>query len=738
MRKILKKVIIFSVAASMVFGTTGCSHKKSKTPKPKPQSTVVVDNGNTDATGKGDGQSDVPLVIGCNKLSKKFNPFVAKSEDDKQAVDLTQTYLLVNDRQGQIIYNGIDGEVKTYNGNDYTYYGPADIEVGYNARRDETVYRITIRDDLLFSDGEPVTIDDVIFTMYVLCDNDYRGSSTLGIQNIKGLLNYQADNNNAEKISNKRVQKYIKKMPAALKKWVNKNSGLMHGKEYNAALEREARKQIASKLNIVKRVKKITGIRRINDYNVSITTNGYDKDMIKALQIPICPLHYYGDLSKYDYNKNKFGFKKGDISSVCANKSSPIGAGPYRFVKYEKNIIYYASNEIYYKGCPKIAYVQLKEMNDILKLARSKIKKAVSEENTLNDNAEAVERTSAPEGTINHNAEALEMAEGTVDVLDATLSAEDIFWISQVNSNGKISGSKITTKLIPTGVYQYIGINADTVKVGSKALSKRSRNLRKALSTALSAFRNELFGYYSEAVHIIQYPYASDSWLSLQEDDSEYSYAYALDLEGKEIYDEDTDEDKKYERVKEAVLSYLVAAGYTVKDGVVSAAPRGASKTYSVMMVSGPDNPLYQMVYDASSMLDEIGITLNIVPLSNERSLINRLERGNHQIWVGVCDTNSDYNLYERYGSPDNLFSITSTEIKRIAVKEEKYVEDTELKELYKRCYDKLFNMSVELPVNELQTAILYSSARIDIDTMTRDTTMYYDWVNEIENIEMK
>lgn len=163
-----KRALAMAAVISITASAAGCSHKQEKTPKPKPQATAVVDNGNTDAKGKGEGQADVPLVIGCNKLDGKFNPFIAKSEDDQQASGLTQIYLLENDRNGNVVCNGIDGEIRAYNNRDYTYYGPADVKITYNKKKDETVYKITLRDDLKFSDGEPVTIDDVLFTIYVL------------------------------------------------------------------------------------------------------------------------------------------------------------------------------------------------------------------------------------------------------------------------------------------------------------------------------------------------------------------------------------------------------------------------------------------------------------------------------------------------------------------------------------------------------------------------------------------
>ena len=41
-------------------------------------------------------------------------------------------------------------------------------------KKNTTEYKIKIRNDMRFSDGEKVTIDDVIFSMYVFCDTSYR------------------------------------------------------------------------------------------------------------------------------------------------------------------------------------------------------------------------------------------------------------------------------------------------------------------------------------------------------------------------------------------------------------------------------------------------------------------------------------------------------------------------------------------------------------------------------------
>ena len=112
-------------------------------------------------------KTDVPLVVATSALSQKFSPFFADTAYDQNVAGLTQISMMTTDRVGGIIYNGIEGETISYNGTDYTYYGTGDLKVEYDEATDITTYSYKMREDLKFSDGKPVTIDDVIFTYYV-------------------------------------------------------------------------------------------------------------------------------------------------------------------------------------------------------------------------------------------------------------------------------------------------------------------------------------------------------------------------------------------------------------------------------------------------------------------------------------------------------------------------------------------------------------------------------------------
>ncbi|MBR5740541.1 MAG: ABC transporter substrate-binding protein, partial [Firmicutes bacterium] len=142
--------------------------------------------------GSGNGEaSQDPLVVGYSYFSSKFSPFFSETAYDQDVYAMTQIGLLNSDRVGAIVEKGKTGEDREYNGTSYHYDGPADLTVTQNA--DGTVdYDFELRDDIVFSDGEPLTVDDVIFNMYVLSDPTYDGNSTFFALPIEGMEDYRS------------------------------------------------------------------------------------------------------------------------------------------------------------------------------------------------------------------------------------------------------------------------------------------------------------------------------------------------------------------------------------------------------------------------------------------------------------------------------------------------------------------------------------------------------------------
>ena len=179
-KKLLALILGLALCGSVLAGCGG--NKSGETSAPA---------GETQAAGETTGGEGDTLVVSASGFENKFSPFFGQSADDVDVADMTQLYVMYVDRVSNPVLNGIEGETRSYNGTDYTYYGPADITVTENA--DGTVYYdIKMRDDLVFSDGTPIDIDDFIFGMYVYLDPSYDGSTTLYSAPIQGLEAYRS------------------------------------------------------------------------------------------------------------------------------------------------------------------------------------------------------------------------------------------------------------------------------------------------------------------------------------------------------------------------------------------------------------------------------------------------------------------------------------------------------------------------------------------------------------------
>ena len=54
-----------------------------------------------------------------------------------------------------------------------------------------------------------------------------------------------------------------------------------------------------------------------------------------------------------------------------------------------------------------------------------------------------------------------------------------------------------------------------------------------------------------------------------------------------------------------------------------------------------------------------------------------------------------------------------------------------------KACLDIIVDWAVEVPVYQRQNAVIFSTERVNMDTVTPDITTFYGWLNEIQNVEL-
>ncbi len=463
-------------------------------------------------------------------------------------------------------------------------------------------------------------------------------------------------------------------------------------------------------------VKSIEGIKKLDDYTVSVTTNGYSATTIYKLGVLVAPMHYYGDESLYDYDNGKYGFEFGNLDSVRENLS-PMGAGPYVFDKYENRTVYFKANENYWKGAPKTKEMQWKETAE-------------------SDKAASV-------GT------------GTADLANPSGSVATLQEIASYNSNGETTGDKMMTVSFDNLGYGYIGLNALNMKVGTSEEdinTEESRALRKAFATILSAYRDiTIDSYYGEAANVINYSITNCSWAAPQPTDAGYEVAFSVDVDGNPIYTSDMTDDQKFDAALQATIGYLKAAGYTWDEatGKFTAAPEGAKMSYEVIIPAGGngDHPVYLLLEYAREALDSIGITMVINDPSDPNTLWNALDANTEEMWTAAWTATVDPDMYQTWhsknvvGAPGSTGSnhayLIDSELDQLIMDARASADQAYRKATYKECLDIIKDWAVEVPVYQRQNIFVLSPERINVDTLTPDITTYWSWMNDIEKLEM-
>ena len=768
-----KKFLALLLALMMCVGVlAGCGNS---TPAPAESSAPA------ESAEPASDNSDTPLVVGYSPFSSKFSPFFAETAYDQDVASMTAISLLTSDRTGAIVYNGIEGETINYNGTDYTYYGPADLVVTENA--DGTVYYdFTLREDLVFSDGEPITIDDVIFSMYVLCDPTYDGASTLYAQPIEGMEEYRsgmdtrqnlilaagpdayaenefytedqyntfwaAFNAAGEKFAQEIIDYVVAlgyaeegNVAAAASAWgyelaedataadffaaIVDNYGYdlsddginaeTAGTSISAFIEAElgdAADEYKAGVQTGESAANISGIQKTGDYSMRVVTTKVDATAIYQLGVTIAPLHYYGDASLYDYDNNSFGFTKGDLSSVRAKTTQPMGAGPYKFVKFENGVVNFEANDLYYQGAPKTKYINFLETQEADKL----------------------------NGVVT----------GTIDITDPSFSKDVVAAVESANG-GTLNGDVITVNTVDNLGYGYIGMCSKVMNVGGEPDSEASKNLRKAFGTIFSVYRDvAIDSYYGERASVINYPISNTSWAAPQPTDDGYKVAFSVDVDGNDIYTSDMTAEQKYEAAKQAALGFFEAAGYTVEDGKLTAAPEGAALEYELWIPGDGvgDHPSFMVCTLASDALKSIGMNLIINDLTNSSDLWTALDAQTVAMWAAAWNATVDPDMYQIYyadvangganaGGSNYMYAIADEELDQLILDARASTDQTYRKAMYKACLDIVIDWAVEIPVYQRQNAIIFSTERVNMDTVTPDITTFYGWMAEVQNIEL-
>lgn len=172
--RILSSSLAVAMAVSCSASLIACSCKKNPGNDSTNESESNSGGGNT-------GTKKDAVVLMTEELNGLYNPFYATAGTDQDVIGMTQIGMLSTDNNG-----------KTVAGDEY-----ATVVKDYKIEKENgnNVYTFVLKNGLKFSDGVPLTINDVMFNMYEYLDPVYSGSSTMYSIKIKGLTQYRTQTN---------------------------------------------------------------------------------------------------------------------------------------------------------------------------------------------------------------------------------------------------------------------------------------------------------------------------------------------------------------------------------------------------------------------------------------------------------------------------------------------------------------------------------------------------------------
>ncbi len=192
----IRGLLALILALLFAFSAVGCTDDQptgnDATPTPTPKATpkptvepvvilpdIPADRYDASVTPRTGNNESSPLVVSTGTLDGKFSPFFATSAYDVDATDLTQIGLLYYNKSGAP-EAGVDVP-------SFAYSFSQDI----SSDNSTSTYTFVLKNGITFSDGQPVTAKDVLFSMYVLSDPMYDASSTFYTMKIQGLAEYR-------------------------------------------------------------------------------------------------------------------------------------------------------------------------------------------------------------------------------------------------------------------------------------------------------------------------------------------------------------------------------------------------------------------------------------------------------------------------------------------------------------------------------------------------------------------
>lgn len=739
MKRAKRAVALLLVMALCLFTVSGCSLEK-ETAEPAPTA----------------------LSVGYSSLDGNYSPFFARTEGDRDVVDLMHVRLLSTDRSGRVITNGIKGETTSYNGTPYTYTGPADVVI--ITREGGTVdYNFTLRQDITFSDGKPLTANDVIFTMCVLCDPTYDGPLEFASLPIVGLPEYRRG-------VTPKWELMVRDTPAASAEGSPKgyytaaeamNFWSIYNRVGTVFAQQTAEWYMAE--GLAKNIRQVAALMGYEDlpeeaqaidlFNAIVDRRGYD---VKAIDEEQVTVSFEELLMNALEDSQRCGVKTGESSpSIEGIKKT----GTYTFTVtleyldtnalshfcfpiaplhcYGKSGLYNESKKTF--GFTKGDLTAMRKTNT-RPLGAGAYRLKHHEAGLVSLIANDKYYRGRPKIDIIHLKKRLEagkinaLKKQEIDLAVVDFGVEATKRVERING-GVLNGDVLSTRLIAETGNGYLNISADGVSVGGDPYSESSKHLRTALMIVFSYYRTiSIADYYGTMATVPGYPFSNGDDL------------FVTDMEGNPIWLASDPSENREELMKGAVLGHLEAAGYSVEAGKVTAAPAGARLSYEVAFPGSLEKltPAYLMLSKSKEFFSDIGIRIVLKDASNESEVEDLVNKEIVSIWCSTRNEATESMLYTYYfsgnamrpaGGMQYLTEISDAELDQLLLMARAEQDEKKRASLYAACTELVEKQAVELPLYYREQAVIVRSGVVDISSLPQDMTGHYNWIREIETV---
>ncbi|MBQ4625916.1 MAG: hypothetical protein IJB45_01535 [Clostridia bacterium] len=606
------------------------------------------------------------LKIGINSIEGNFNPLYSEAEADKEI--LNQVYL-------SILQPTSDNSLKNFCGGiSYEYVGENQVK-----------YTITIKDNLRFSDGSYVTIEDIISFIYLISDATYEGAySEWYMNDIVGLKEYYFDDKNyassISEIENIISSNYTSSTiePDDYIEYLKATSleGKFSGNLDSASPSEESWREyfvrfqyteeldmlgsnpsdeevlaLAAKVEAEQNplaynpenwyreklydeyiknnysngisVERIEGINKVNDYTCTVLFNSRNINAVSEINLPIISSEFYS--SQYI---------KGEAAKIKDIEGYPLGCGPYYIDEFSDNEVNLSVNEYYFESVPDFTSLKLIDISN---------EKKTAEELVLS---------------------------GKIDVAKTLASAQTVNLFNEKSVEYFVSNLDEYTSVF----FNTLTLNYQQRKA-LMGLCSINSSVEKNIGSYFTGLKRPLSVRFNEYPSDITEPFYKES-------------AYTA-----------------FTMISDEPIPELTAC-----------------------LLNGADYIESVWLEEYKNILSSNGIKMNVITVTTIKELRAAVSAGRVDLWLESIPDGATCDNYERFNSSGklNYYGFNNPEIDALTVQIRSAVGLSDKTALTEMLLNLIMEQAVECPIYQRQTVTVYNTETIDPDSFKAD----YDFGN--------